>query len=95
MNLPAIPAINNEEKTNNFIKETPAGSPDKYAYDKYPQLFKVKKILPPGSAFPFDFGFGPTQFGGDRDPLDEMVIADNHFFPGCLLSCRLLGVLEA
>ncbi len=41
MNLPAIPAINDEEKTINVIIETPAGSSYKYAYDNNLQLFKV------------------------------------------------------
>ncbi|HNP21682.1 MAG TPA: inorganic diphosphatase [Panacibacter sp.] len=95
MNTLAISPINTKDKTINVIIETPARSPYKYAYDSELELFKVKKILPLGSSFPFDFGFVPNTKAGDGDPLDVLVIADHQLLPGILLSCRPIGVLEA
>lgn len=45
--------------------------------------------------FPFDFGFVPNTKAADGDPVDVLVIMDQQGFPGCLVRCRLLGVLEA
>jgi inorganic pyrophosphatase len=45
--------------------------------------------------FPFDFGFVPQTKGEDGDPLDVLVLMDEPAFCGCLVQCRLLGVIEA
>jgi len=78
----------------NVIIETPKGSRNKYAYDERRGLFKLKKVLPLGSVFPFDFGFLPSTLAEDGDPLDVLVLMDAPAFPGCLVQARLLGVIE-
>jgi len=45
-------------------------------------------------AFPYDFGFVPSTLGGDGDPLDVLVLMDEPAFTGCVLSCRLIGVIR-
>ena len=77
------------------IIETPRGSSEKYAYDKEHGLFGLKKILPAGMSFPYDFGFFPDTKGGDGDPVDVLVISEFKSFPGCMMDCRLIGVLLA
>src|SRR4029079_9950460 len=52
-------------------------------------------VLPAGAVFPYDFGFIPKTRGGDGDPLDVLVLMDEPAFTGCLVACRLLGVIEA
>lgn len=79
----------------NVIVETPKHSQSKFAWDPELQVFRVKKTLPMGMVFPFDFGFLPGTKGGDGDPLDVLVIMEQACFPGCLTECRILGVLEA
>lgn len=79
----------------NVIIETPRGSQNKFDFDPALRIFLLKKTLPMGMVFPFDFGFIPRTKGGDGDPLDVLVIMDEPAFPGCLIKCRLLGVLEA
>ncbi len=79
----------------NVIIETPKGSADKYDFDPALGLFHLKKTLPLGTVFPFDFGFLPRTLGGDGDPLDVLVIAERPAWPGCLIPCRPLGVLRA
>jgi inorganic pyrophosphatase len=76
------------------IIETPKGSRNKYAYDPQERIFALKKVLPAGMAFPYDFGFVPSTRGGDGDPLDVLVLMDEPAFPGCKLSCRIVGVIE-
>ncbi len=41
------------------VIETPKGSALKYDYDSKAHFFKMKKILPSGMVFPYDFGFIP------------------------------------
>jgi inorganic pyrophosphatase len=79
----------------NVIIETPRHSQNKYAYDFNYNIFRLKKALPMGMAFPFDFGFVPNTKGQDGDPLDVLVIIDESAYPGCMVQCRILGVLEA
>jgi inorganic pyrophosphatase len=77
------------------IIETTRGSQHKYAFDPDLKVFKLKKSLPIGTAFPFDFGFIPNTKGGDGDPLDILVLMDEPAFPGCLVECRIIGALMA
>jgi inorganic pyrophosphatase len=79
----------------NVIIETPRGSQNKYDYDPELRLFRLKKTLPMGTVFPFDFGFVPNTIAEDGDPLDVLVIMDEHAYPGCLVECRVVGILEA
>jgi inorganic pyrophosphatase len=76
------------------IIETPKGSRNKYAFDPEQKVFQLKTVLPSGMAFPYDFGFLPSTRGDDGDPLDVLVLMDEPAFPGCLLKCRLIGVIE-
>jgi inorganic pyrophosphatase len=76
------------------IIETPKGSRNKYAYDAKEHVFELKKVLPAGMAFPYDFGFVPSTKGGDGDPLDVLVLMDEPAFAGCKLTCRLVGLIE-
>jgi inorganic pyrophosphatase len=79
----------------NVIIETPQGSRNKYSYDPRSGLFRLKKVLPLGSVFPFDFGFIPSTLAADGDPLDVLVLMDAPAFIGCLVVARLIGVIEA
>src|SRR5579864_1938581 len=76
------------------VVETPKGSRNKYAYDPQEHVFELKKVLPAGMAFPYDFGFVPSTQGGDGDPLDVLVLMDEPAFPGCKLTTRVIGVIE-
>src|SRR2546423_1472095 len=77
------------------VIETPRGSRNKYKYNSENKTFELKKILPAGTAFPLDFGFIPGTKGDDGDPLDVLVLMDVPAFPGCVIQCRILGVIEA
>ncbi|HET7000090.1 MAG TPA: inorganic diphosphatase [Puia sp.] len=79
----------------NAVIETPRGCQNKFDFDPKMDVFILSKTLPMGTVFPFDFGFIPQTLGQDGDPLDVLVIMDEHAYPGCLVQTRLLGVLEA
>src|SRR5207253_805858 len=78
----------------NVIIETPRGSANKYVYDPQSGFFKLGKVLPAGTVFPLDFGFIPGTKGGDGDPLDVFLLMEFKTYPGCLVECKLLGVIE-
>jgi inorganic pyrophosphatase len=77
------------------VIETPKGSAQKYSYDPSSHFFKLKKMLPAGMVFPYDFGFIPGTQAEDEDPLDVMVISELQSFPGCLIECKIIGAFEA
>jgi inorganic pyrophosphatase len=82
-------------KTVTAIVETPKGSAQKYDYDKKNKWFELKKIMPAGMVFPFDFGFIPATKGEDGDPLDIIIISELKSFPGCAMECRIIGGILA
>ena len=77
------------------VVETPKGSAQKYDYDPDNKGFKLKKIMPAGMVFPFDFGFIPHTLGEDGDPLDIIIISEFQSFPGCIMDCRIIGGITA
>jgi inorganic pyrophosphatase len=78
----------------NIIIETPKGCRNKYAFDEKLQIFGLKKVLPSGMAFPYDFGFVPSTLADDGDPTDVLVLMDEPAFAGCLVKGRIVGVIE-
>jgi inorganic pyrophosphatase len=76
------------------VIETPKGSRNKYAFDPDQKVFELKKVLSAGMTFPYDFGFIPRTKGGDGDPVDVLVLMDEPAFPGVVVKCRLVGIIE-
>jgi len=87
--------MSKKKVTVDIVIETPKGCRNKYAYDEETKKFRLKKILPAGAVFPFDFGFIPDTKGEDGDPLDVLVIMDEPAYPGCIVECRIIGALKA
>jgi inorganic pyrophosphatase len=76
------------------IIETPKGSRNKFAFDEKQKIFSVKKVLPAGMTFPYDFGFLPRTLAPDGDPIDVLLLMDEPAFPGIAVRARLLGIIE-
>jgi inorganic pyrophosphatase len=76
------------------VIETPKGSRNKYALDSEDKVFVLKKVLPVGMEFPYDFGFVPSTKADDGDPVDVLVLMDEPAFTGCVLKCRIIGIIE-
>jgi inorganic pyrophosphatase len=77
------------------VIETPKGSRNKFAFDPEQKAFRLKKVLPVGMAFPYEFGFVPSTKAEDGDPVDVLVLMDEPAFPGCLVNGRVIGIIEA
>ena len=76
------------------IIETSAGSRNKFAFDPKQGIFALKKVLPAGMVFPYEFGFVPQTVAPDGDPIDVLILMDEPAFPGCAVRARLIGVIE-
>lgn len=79
----------------NVLIETPKGSRVKFAFDQDTGLFELKRALPEGMVFPFNFGFVVGTKAADGDPLDILVMNEETLFPGCLVKVRPIGVIKA
>ena len=90
-----LSAFDSASKCLNVIVETPKGSRHKYAYLPEAKLLELKRALPAGLVFPFNFGAIPSTLAPDGDPLDILILNQEPLTPGCLVKARLLGVLEA
>jgi inorganic pyrophosphatase len=92
----SLASLKPHEKNGRYrvVIETPKGSRNKYAYDEASGLMVLRKVLPLGHVFPFDFGWVPQTKAEDGDPLDVLVLMDEAAFPGCVVSCRLVGLVE-
>jgi len=87
------PSLRQNGESVRVVIETPKGSRNKYAYDVEEKIFSLKKVLPTGMSFPYDFGFVPSTLAEDGDPIDVLVLMDEPAFAGCVLTCRPVGVI--
>lgn len=78
-------------KAFDIIIETCKGSSAKFAFDPAINRFILKKVLPAGMVFPFDFGYINNTIGEDKQPLDVIMFGEFETFPGCLVKCRIVG----
>ncbi len=78
----------------NVLIEIPAGSKNKYEFDKDMQAMALDRVLFASVQYPYDYGFVPNTLADDGDPLDGMVLMDQPTFPGCVIAARPIGMLE-
>ena len=90
-----LPVFTGKKEYINVVIETPKGSRNKYAYDPDTGFFKLRKVLPVGMFFPTDFGFVPQTLAEDGDPMDVLIFMEEPTYPGCLVECKVLGIIEA
>jgi inorganic pyrophosphatase len=76
------------------IVETPKGCRNKFAFDSKQRIFALKKVLPAGMSFPYDFGFLPQTLAPDGDPIDVLLLMDEPAYPGIAVAARLIGIIE-
>ncbi len=93
MDLARIPAQPKPGLLNVLI-EIPAGSKNKYEFDKDMNAFALDRVLYASVVYPFDYGFIPNTLADDGDPLDGLVIMDQPTFPGCVIAARPVGMME-
>jgi inorganic pyrophosphatase len=86
--------LDKKDKLLQVIVETPAKSRNKFSFDPEQEIFALKKVLPAGMVFPYDFGFLPRTKGEDGDPVDVLLLMDEPAYPGVAVRARLIGVIE-
>ncbi|HWI65952.1 MAG TPA: inorganic diphosphatase [Symbiobacteriaceae bacterium] len=74
--------------------EIPAGSQNKYEFDKEKGVLRLDRVLYSPVHYPTDYGYIPETLEDDGDPIDILVMITNPTVPGCLIDTRVVGVLS-
>src|SRR5436853_3624895 len=88
-----LPPFNGDNGVVQVVIQTVKRSRNKFSYDEKLKVFRLKKVLPEGMSFPYDFGFVPSTLAEDGDPLDVLVLMDEPGRTGCLIECKILGAI--
>lgn len=78
----------------NAVVEIPQGSRAKYEIDKPSGLLKLDRVIYSSFYYPTNYGFIPQTYGGDKDPLDILVISSISIQPLCLVESKVIGVMQ-
>lgn len=79
----------------NVVIEIPANNSQvKYEVDKDSGLLIVDRFMPTSMHYPCDYGYIPATLAEDGDPVDVLVMTPYKVQAGCLIRCRILGVLN-
>lgn len=78
----------------NAIIEIPKGSRAKYEIDKDSGLIKLDRVIYASMYYPLNYGFIPQTLGEDHDPLDIVVLTQVTVVPRCLISSKVIGVMQ-
>lgn len=94
MRLDAIPVGKNPPEDINVVIEVPiGGEPIKYELDKDSGTLFVDRFLYTPMRYPGNYGFVPHTLSDDGDPIDVLIANTRPLVPGCVMSCRPIGVL--
>jgi inorganic pyrophosphatase len=78
----------------NAIIEIPQGSRAKYEIDKPSGLLKLDRVIYSSFYYPVNYGFIPQTYGGDKDPLDILVITSLSVQPLTIVEAKIIGVMQ-
>ncbi len=84
----------NAPRVVNAIIEIPQGSRCKYEIDKPTGLLKLDRVIFSSFYYPINYGFIPRTYGGDKDPLDILVITSLPVQPLTLMDAKVIGVMQ-
>jgi inorganic pyrophosphatase len=88
-----LPAFRKDGSLNVMV-ESPRGSSVKFKYDPDDDVIMLSRPLPAGLTYPHDWGFVPSTVAADGDPLDAIIVWDGTSYPGVIVPCRVIGVLN-
>jgi len=74
--------------------EIPKGQRNKYEVDHATGRIRLDRMLFTSTRYPSDYGFIEGTLADDGDPLDALVLLEEPTFPGCLITCRVIGMFR-
>jgi inorganic pyrophosphatase len=74
--------------------ESPRGATVKFKYDPAEHVMTLSRPLLLGLVFPFDWGFVRATRAEDGDPLDAFILWDSNSYPGVVIPCRAIGIVN-
>jgi inorganic pyrophosphatase len=78
----------------NAVIEIPQGSRAKYEIHKPSGLLKLDRVIYSSFYYPINYGFIPRTYGGDKDPLDILVITSLAVQPLTIMEAKIIGVMQ-
>ena len=76
------------------VVEIPKGQRNKYEMDHRTGRIRLDRMLFTSTRYPSDYGFIEGTLADDGDPLDALVLLEDPTFPGCVISCRAIGMFR-
>ena len=76
------------------VIEIPKGQRNKYEMDHKTGRIRLDRMLFTSTRYPSDYGFIEDTLADDGDPLDALVLLEEPTFPGCVISCRAIGMFR-
>jgi inorganic pyrophosphatase len=89
-----VPAGEQAPRLVNAVIEIPQGSRCKYEIDKDSGLLKLDRVIFSSFYYPVNYGFIPQSYGGDKDPLDILVITSLPVQALTLMEAKVIGVMQ-
>tara|TARA_R100000234_G_scaffold112321_2_gene85878 strand:+ start:171 stop:764 length:594 start_codon:yes stop_codon:yes gene_type:complete len=93
-NLELIATNSGSPKVVNAVVEIPKGTSAKYEYNPELDMFQLDRCLPSSMIYPCSYGFVPSTFAEDNDPLDILIYNDVPIQRGTLVECNVIGALD-
>jgi inorganic pyrophosphatase len=75
------------------VVEIPKGKSTKYEYDPL-GFFRYDRSLTSAMVYPSNYGFIPSTYADDGDPLDILVYNRIPIDRGTVVECKVIGVLD-
>ena len=76
------------------LVEIPEGSNVKYELDEETGEMMVDRLMPTAMTYPVNYGLIKGTKGEDGDALDALVFISRSVMPGCVIKCKVIGLLE-
>ena len=94
MSYHKIPLGDKAPEIINTVIEIPRGSHHKYEYDEKLDEIRLDRVLHSPVFYPTEYGFVPETRAEDGDHLDTLVFITDPLFTGCVVSIRVVGMLD-
>ncbi|MDB4195937.1 MAG: inorganic diphosphatase [Flavobacteriales bacterium] len=78
----------------NGIIEIPKNTRAKYELDKESGMLLMDRVIYSSMHYPANYGFIPQTYCDDKDPLDIMVLSQIDIVPMCIVSAKVIGVMQ-